>query len=95
VRYLNAYVGCGVKKGTEISNSCSSFDKMGAFFESNQTVKYKICIRTPKGKTHCTNKEAKADALYINKIAASEPGRYRVAWTVESRTLTRYIRRLP
>jgi hypothetical protein len=96
VRYLNAYVGCGVKKETEISNSCSSFDKMGAFFESNQPVKYKVCIRTPKGKTHCeNNQEAKADTLYANKIAASEPGRYKVAWTVEGRTITRYIRRLP
>jgi hypothetical protein len=94
VKYLNAYVGCGVTKETTVSNSCSSFDKMGAFFETNQAVKYKVCIRSPKGRTHCVrNQEAKADTLYAIKITATEPGRYKVTWTVEGRVITRYLRR--
>lgn len=94
VRYLNAYIGCGVSKGTETSSSCSSFDRMGAFFESNQPVGYKVCIRTPKGKTRCRKKQAQANTLYVNKITARESGRYRVTWTVEGRTINRYVRRL-
>lgn len=96
VRYLNAYVGCGVNKGTVITNSCSQFDMMGAFFESNQSVRYEICIRIPKGKTHCRkNQQAQADRLYATKITGREPGRYKVTWTIEDQAITRYIRRLP
>lgn len=94
VRYLNAYVGCGIGRGTERASACSRFRSMGAFFESNQPVRYKLCIKSPKGKTRCRNRQAQADRLYASKISGRELGRYKVTWTVEGRSITRYIRKL-
>ena len=91
VKYVNTYVGCGIDKEVEPAKSCSRFDRMGAFFESNQPTRFKLCIGPPKGRSHCASRQAKADTLYVKRIAAREPGRYKVSWSFEGRTTTRNI----
>jgi hypothetical protein len=95
VRYLNAYIGCEANKNAERFNACTEFDTPTAFFESNQSVRYKLCVRTPKGKNHCSTHEAAPFALAITKINTNELGRYKVTWTAGGRTITRYVRMLP
>lgn len=94
VPYRNVYVGCEANKEAESMSACTEFDTMTAFFESNLPVQYKLCVRSPKGKTHCSTREAAPYKLDIYKIPGRELGCYRVTWTVEGQTITRYLRRL-
>jgi hypothetical protein len=95
VEYLNAYIGCEASKSAERFKTCTEFDTPTAFFESNQALRYKLCVRTPKGKNHCSTHQAAPYALAIDKIAGKELGRYKVTWSVEGKTITRYVRRVP
>lgn len=95
VEYLNAYIGCEASKSAEIFKTCTEFDTPTAFFESDQAVRYKLCVRTPKGKNHCASHQAAPYTLAIDKIAGKELGRYKVTWAVEGKTITRYVRRVP
>lgn len=91
---LTAYVACGLSRGAKASSSCGRRQKMGAFFKSSKAVIYKVCVKFPTGRTICARKQrAEAGVLYVNKISGNIPGRHKVVWSSEGRTIVRYVYR--
>lgn len=91
---ISAYVACGLRRTAKASSSCGRKQKIGAFFKSSKPVTYKVCVKFPGGRTLCARKQpAEAGVLYVNKIAGNAPGRYKVAWSFEGRTIVRYVHR--
>lgn len=91
---FTAYVACGLSRNARASSSCGSKQKIGAFFKSTKTVTYKVCVKFPNGKSLCARKQrAEGGVLYVNKITGAMPGRHKVTWSAEGRTIVRYVNR--
>lgn len=91
---FTAYVACGVGRNAKASSSCGKKQKIGAFFKSTKPVTYKVCVKFPDGKSICAKKQpAQANVLYVNKITGNMPGRHKVTWSAEGRTIVRYVNR--
>lgn len=91
---FTAYIACGVGRSAKAASSCGRKQKIGAFFKSTKTVTYKVCVKFPNGRTICAKRQqAEGGVLYVNKITGSMPGRYKVTWSAEGRTIVRYVNR--
>lgn len=79
---VHAYVACGRTKEAEPSSRCSQLAKVGAFFKSPYTTKYRICVRSSRGFHNCErNQTAEANIVYVNSVRAPKAGKYTVTWS--------------
>ena len=90
------YVGCGVSQNAKPSHLCPKQSKKGAFFKSLKAdVVYSVCVKFPSGKNLCAQKqEATKGTLYVNKVASTIPGKHRVTWFVEGKSVGSFVFRI-
>ncbi|MGE0068557.1 MAG: hypothetical protein AB7T48_14530 [Solirubrobacterales bacterium] len=93
---VTVYTACGLGAGARPSNFCGVNRPAGAFFRSSKDVRYKVCVKFPDRRSQlcARNQFAAAGTLYVNRITGAIKGRYRVSWTVQGRTYTRFLRKL-
>lgn len=88
------YTGCGLESKTRENSVCGRHAKIGAFFKSTQATTYAVCVRFPGGHQLCAeSQQAEAGVLYVNKITASQPGRYTVTWYVGNQKFVKHVQR--
>jgi hypothetical protein len=89
---LRAYVACGWSHLAPSSSSCPHRSKVGAFFESSESIEYTVCLRLPTGRSLCSrDQQAEAGVLYVNHLRTSIVGRHKITWFVGGRRIVRHF----
>jgi len=91
------YVACGLSQNAKPAHLCQKQRKKGAFFRSNRAdVFYTVCVKFPTKKNLCAPKqEAVRGTLYVNKITTNIPGKHRVTWFVEGKSVGSFAFKVP